>query len=485
MTELRPKLVSLVIPMLNERDGLRLLFDRLAGAIQGRTEEWEVIIIDDGSTDGTRAALPAELARFPHWRLVVLSRNFGQQPAYRAGLEHSRGDAVIFLDADLQDPPELIPQLLDQWHAGFKVVTGCRTSREERGLRRLLFDSFHQLFHRMTGRVMPINSGMFSLVDRLVVDQLLAARETNLFLPALKSWYGYPQTNITYARKERAVGEPKQSFVKLFRYALDGLFSFSDLPLQWIAMLGAVICAASLGYAGFLILEKVLQAFGFFPQLRVLGFTTLAVAIFGFGGLNLLALGIVGQYIARIYREIKGRPLYVVEQVMSSDPVSSRIPAPTVAPAPVPTSEPAPTPARAPDLAAVPPAIPAAAPIPTSAPTPALAQAPDLALVSAPVPTTDPVLVPAPVPNPNPTLAPVPAPTSDPALALAPAPVPVPAPSSFQDPTSIPAPDPVPPPKPARPRSRRKAAPKEESQTGSLLPEPENKSPETRPADPF
>ena len=319
-TESRPKLVSLVIPMLNEREGLRTLFDRLAGAIQGRPEEWEVIIVDDGSTDGTRAALPAELARFPHWRLVGLSRNFGQQPAYRAGLEQARGDAVIFLDADLQDPPELIPQFLDKWHAGYKVVTGCRTSREERGLRRFLFDSFHQLFHRMTGRVMPINSGMFSLVDRLVVDQLLAARETNLFLPALKSWYGYPQTNITYARKERAVGEPKQSFVKLFRYALDGLFSFSDLPLQWIAVLGAIICAASLGYAGFLIVEKILQAFGFFRELRVLGFTTLAVAIFGFGGLNLLALGIVGQYIARIYREIKGRPLYVVETVMSSDP---------------------------------------------------------------------------------------------------------------------------------------------------------------------
>jgi len=227
---------------------------------------------------------------------------------------------MIFLDADLQDPPELIPQFLDKWHAGYKVVTGCRTSREERGLRRFLFDSFHQLFHRMTGRVMPINSGMFSLVDRLVVEHLLAARETNLFLPALKSWYGYPQTCVTYARKERAVGEPKQSFVKLFRYALDGLFSFSDLPLQWIAVLGAIICAASLGYAGFLIVEKILQAFGFFRELRVLGFTTLAVAIFGFGGLNLLALGIVGQYIARIYREIKGRPLYVVETVMSSDP---------------------------------------------------------------------------------------------------------------------------------------------------------------------
>jgi dolichol-phosphate mannosyltransferase len=289
------RLVSLIIPMLNEREGLRLLFDRIAVAIKDTREDWEFVVVDDGSTDGTRDAVPGELARFPRWRLVVLSRNFGQQPAYRAGLEHARGEAVIFLDADLQDPPELIPELLAKWQAGYKVVTGCRVSREERGLRRLLFDSFHQLFHRMTGRVMPINSGMFSLVDRLVVKQLLAAR------------------------KERAVGEPKQSFVKLFRYALDGLFSFSDLPLQWIAVLGAVICAASLAYAGFLILEKILQAFGYFPQLRVLGFTTLAVAIFGFGGLNLLALGIVGQYIARIYREIKGRPLYVVEQVLNSE----------------------------------------------------------------------------------------------------------------------------------------------------------------------
>jgi dolichol-phosphate mannosyltransferase len=313
------QLVSLVIPMLNERAGLRLLFDRVSQAIKDTPEEWEFIIVDDGSTDGTGEAVPGELARFPRWRLVVLSRNFGQQAAYRAGLEQARGDAVVFLDADLQDPPELIPDLLAQWRAGFKVVTGCRLSREERGLRRFLFDSFHRLFHRMTGGVMPMNSGMFSLVDRRVVDHLLAARETNLFLPALKSWYGFPQTTIRYDRKERAVGEPKQSFVKLLRYALDGLFSFSDLPLQWIAMLGAVICAASLGYAGFLIVEKFLQAFGYFPQLRVLGFTTLAVAIFAFGGLNLLALGIVGQYIARIYREIKGRPLFVVEKILTSE----------------------------------------------------------------------------------------------------------------------------------------------------------------------
>jgi glycosyltransferase involved in cell wall biosynthesis len=312
-------LVSIVIPMLNERDGLRPLFDEVARSIKDTPVEWELIIVDDGSTDGTRDVIANELARFPRWRVVFLSRNFGQQPAYRAGLESARGDAVIFLDADLQDPPELIPQLLAKWRDGFKVVTGCRASREEHGLRRLLFDSFHQIFHRMTGRVMPINSGMFSLVDRVVVNQLLAARETNLFLPALKCWYGFPQATISYARKERAVGEPKQSFRKLFRYALDGLFSFSDLPLQSIAFLGAIISVVSFCYAVFLVVIKLAQLAGFFASLDVKGFTTLAVAVFFLSGIQLLSLGIVGQYLARIYREIKGRPLYIVETTLTSD----------------------------------------------------------------------------------------------------------------------------------------------------------------------
>ena len=312
-------LVSIVIPMLNERDGLRSLFDRINLAVKDTAVDWEVVVVDDGSTDGTRDAVPAELKQFARWRLIVLSRNFGQQPAYRAGIDHATGDAVIFLDADLQDPPELIPQLLEKWRQGFKVVTGCRTSREERGLRRVFLDAFHKTFHLMTGKVMPANSGMFSLVDRVVVDRLVAARETNLFLPALKCWYGFPQTTIEYERKERAVGEPKQSFRKLLRYALDGLFSFSDLPLQWIAGIGAVICAASFLYGGVLVIEKCLQAFGYFQELRVLGFTTLAVAIFGLSGVQLLSLGIIGQYLARLYRESKGRPIYVVENMVSSE----------------------------------------------------------------------------------------------------------------------------------------------------------------------
>ncbi|HEY3930864.1 MAG TPA: glycosyltransferase family 2 protein [Verrucomicrobiae bacterium] len=312
-------LVSIVIPMLNERAGLQILFERIALAVKDTPVEWEVVAVDDGSTDGTREAVAKELSRFRRWKLIFLSRNFGQQPAYRAGLEHARGDAVIFLDADLQDPPELIPQLLEKWSGGYKVVTGCRISREEHGLRRVFFDLFHQFFYRMTGKVMPINSGMFSLVDRAVVNQLLDARETNLFLPALKCWYGFPQTTVSYARKNRAVGEPKQSFRKLLHYALDGLFSFSDLPLQWIAMLGAIISVVSFCYAAALIAVKIAQVAGFLNSLQVQGFTTLAVAIFCLSGIQLLCLGLVGQYLARIYREIKGRPLYVVETVLTSD----------------------------------------------------------------------------------------------------------------------------------------------------------------------
>ena len=159
--------------MLNERPGLKLLFSTLHGAIANVPVDWEIVVVDDGSTDGTREVLKQELSVFPRWQALILSRNFGQQPAYRAGMGAARGDAVIFLDADLQDPPELIPQLVAKWQEGFKVVTACRTSRAERGPRRWMFDAFHQLFHRMTQGTMPKNSGMFSLVDRLVVRRLL------------------------------------------------------------------------------------------------------------------------------------------------------------------------------------------------------------------------------------------------------------------------------------------------------------------------
>ena len=315
---LRP-VVSVVIPMLNERDGLKLLFTTLHSAIAAVPVDWEIVVVDDGSTDGTREVIEQELSIFPRWQVIELARNFGQQAAYRAGLGAAQGNAVVFLDADLQDPPQLIPQLIAKWNEGFKVVTACRTSRAERGPRRWAFDAFHKIFHKLTGGTMPENSGMFSLVDRVVVNRLLEMRETNLFLPALKCWFGFAQSTVHYQREGRAVGAPKQSFRKLLNYALNGLFSFSDVPLQWIGVLGLLLSVASFGYGFLLLLVKLGQFVGLFATLEVKGFTTLAVSIFCLGGIQLLCLGIIGQYLARMYREIKGRPLYVIDRVLSSD----------------------------------------------------------------------------------------------------------------------------------------------------------------------
>jgi dolichol-phosphate mannosyltransferase len=251
--------------------------------------------------------------------MICLSRNFGQQPAYRAGLEAAKGNAVVFLDADLQDPPELVGALIEKWRLGFRVVTAVRKSRAETGLRRMAFSTFHILFHRLTEGVMPENSGMFALLDRVVVNHLLSARETNLFLPALKNWFGYSQTTIEYDRSARAVGEPKQSFRKLFNYALNGIISFSEKPLQWIGVIGLFVSIASFAYAAMLVLAKIVQWLGYFPSLEVKGFTTVAAGMFCLGGVQLCCLGILGQYIARIYREVKQRPLYVIEKVRRSN----------------------------------------------------------------------------------------------------------------------------------------------------------------------
>ena len=311
-------LVSLVIPMLNEREGLDALFAAVNDAIRGVSARFEVVVVDDGSTDGTRDVIEQKLARFTQWTVLTLSRNFGQQPAYHAGLAEAQGAAVIFLEADLQDSPHLIGALVEKWQAGYKVVTAVRTSRAESGLRRCAFDMYNLIFHQLTNRAMPANSGMYSLMDRVVVNHLLASTERNLFLPALKNWFGYSQATVPYVRLERAVGKPKQTLRKLMNYGMNGLISFSDLPLQWIGIAGFLISFASFGYASILIVLKVARYFGYFLSLEVQGFTTLAVAVFCLSGVQLICLGIIGQYLSRIYSEVKNRPLYVIEKKIQS-----------------------------------------------------------------------------------------------------------------------------------------------------------------------
>jgi glycosyltransferase involved in cell wall biosynthesis len=312
------RLISIVIPFWNEEESVEALLTRLFELKQHYSFPIELVVVNDGSTDQTLSTLKGLLGRFPYWTLLSLSRNFGQQAAYRAGLDYSRGDAVIFLDADLQDPPELIAEMVEHWHQGAKVVVGCRRSRSERGLRRFLLNLFHTLFKALTGGIMPKDSGTFGLMDRVVVDHVRNLPEVNLFLPALRSWFGYKQATIYYDRAPRS-GRPKQTLLKLVNYAWDGITSFSDLPLKLIGLLGLVISSLGFCYAFILLSIKLAQVFGFFRELEVMGFTTLAVAVLFIGGIQLLCLGIIGEYIARSYKEAKRRPIYIVEEVQQTN----------------------------------------------------------------------------------------------------------------------------------------------------------------------
>ncbi len=310
-------LVSIVIPVWNEEDTIPVLIERLQKLSSDSTSRLDFIVVNDGSSDQTQEKLLQLLPRLPRWRLIRLSRNFGQQAAYRAGLDQADGDAVVFLDADLQDPPEVISEMIHVWQGGSKVVIARRRSRPERGLRGFLMRRFHDVFHAMTGGLMPKDSGTFGLMDRTVADAVRAMPELNIFLPALRSWVGYPRGYVWYDRAERK-GKPKQTLSKLFNYAWDGILSFSEFPLKIIFWIGVATSLFGFCYAGVLILIKISQLFGYFTDFIVPGFTTLAVAVLCVGGVQLISLGIVGQYIARIYREVKQRPLYLTEEIVAS-----------------------------------------------------------------------------------------------------------------------------------------------------------------------
>jgi len=309
--------ISIIVPFWNEEESVTTLLARLNGFRSGSPFPIEFIFVDDGSTDHTRSRLRDALTSWPGWTLLKLSRNFGQQAAYRAGLDHAHGQAVVFLDADLQDPPEMISEMVERWRRGAKVVVGCRRSRPEKGLRGFLLKRFHTVFGTLTGGVIPKDSGTFGLMDRLVVDHVRNLPEVNLFLPGLRSWFGYEQEIVYYDRAARA-GEPKQTLRKLFSYAWDGVTSFSELPLKFIGLAGLLISFFGFCYSAVLIFIKLSQAFGFFRDLEVMGFTTLAVAVLFIGGIQLLCLGIIGEYIARAYKETKRRPIYIVEEVEHS-----------------------------------------------------------------------------------------------------------------------------------------------------------------------
>jgi len=302
--------ISVIIPLYHEEAIIDLMAQRLVNVSQ---PDWEWIFIDDGSQDQTVEKLRPWLDRLGNWQLIRFSRNFGQQNAFRAGLNAAKGKAVVFLDADLQDPPEKIVDLIGEWKKGFKSVVAVRLSRAEWGLRGLLFRSFHQVFYHLTDAVMPKNSGTFGLIDRVIVEELKRMPERSVLFQALRSWVGYSRSTIEYHRSARIGGEVKQTYAKLFTQAWDGITSFSTLPIQWISNLGVIISLFGFLYAAFLLGIKGVQFFGKLQSLEVPGFTTVSVAVLCLGGVQLIATGILGQYLARVYHEVKQRPSYIIE----------------------------------------------------------------------------------------------------------------------------------------------------------------------------
>ena len=305
----RAPLLTLVIPIWNEQETLDALAERVRAACDGIADlHWRVLYVDDGSRDDSARIMAAQARADGRFSVLRLSRNFGHQAAISAGLAHASGDAVVVMDGDLQDTPELIPEMVAQWRAGSSIVRAVRTDRAESGLRRLGFELFHRLFKWLSDVPEAAQTGVFCLMDRRAVDALNAMPEQHRFMPGLRTWIGFTQSEVTYSRDARAAGDAKQNLVRLTRYALDAFFSFSYKPLRLMTIGGLVISVLGFAVAVGFALRRLL---GY--EIAEIGFTTLIVCILCLGGVQLMALGIVGEYIGRIYDEVKRRPLYVVE----------------------------------------------------------------------------------------------------------------------------------------------------------------------------
>ena len=306
-------MISVVIPAYNESEGIPVLYRRLTECAKTWQEDYEVVVVDDGSTDDTLSQLAAIAASDPCWKVVSLSRNFGHQPALTAGLEHASGDLVAVLDADLQDPPEELPRFFAEARKGYDVVYGVRTRRKEGRLKRLAYFSFYRLLASMAEIAIPLDAGDFCVVSRRVVDVLNALPERSRFIRGLRSWVGFRQTGLPYERHPRFAGEPKYTLRKLVKLALEGIVNFSSRPLRLIATAGIVLGAFAVVLAAAVFVQYVTDwtIAGYNPR-QARGWTSLILVLLFLGSAQLFSLGILGEYLSRLFEEAKDRPVYVV-----------------------------------------------------------------------------------------------------------------------------------------------------------------------------
>jgi dolichol-phosphate mannosyltransferase len=313
--------ISVVAPVYNEAGSLDELHRRLSATLEP-LDDYEIVLVDDGSTDGSWERLVGLAGRDPHLRLLRLSRNFGHQAALSAGLDAARGDAVVLMDADLQDPPEVIPQLVAKWREGYDVVYAVRGEREgEPRLRLASISLFYRLLHRITPTAIPENAGDFRLLSRRAADAIVAMPERARFLRGMTSWIGFRQTGVPYARDARFAGESKYPPSKLVRLALDGITSFSTAPIRLVTGIGFVLVVFCIGVLAWTLYVR------FFTSHHPQGWTSLLAVVLLLGGVQLLSLGVIGQYVARIFDETKQRPLYLVDRVVDGG-LSAVLPAP-------------------------------------------------------------------------------------------------------------------------------------------------------------
>lgn len=304
-----PPCLSIVVPMHNESQNVQAFYDRVAGVLDGLGETWEIVCVNDGSRDDTLAQLTELHHRDPRVKVIDLSRNFGKEIALTAGLDHATGDAVIPIDADLQDPPELIPELLAKWREGYEVVNATRRSRQgETWVKKATANAFYRALEKMTSIRIPRNTGDFRLISRPAMDALRRLPERNRFMKGLFAWVGFRQATVYFDRHPRHAGVTTWNYWRLWNLALDGITSFSSLPLRVWSYLGAGIALCAFFYASFLILRTL------FFGIDLPGYASIMVTILFIGGIQLIGLGVLGEYLGRIFEEVKQRPMYLIRE---------------------------------------------------------------------------------------------------------------------------------------------------------------------------
>ncbi len=311
--ESKKKKLSVVVPIFNEADVLPELHRRLIETLSREKIRYEILYIDDGSTDRSLLLLAQFHAQNPCVRVISFSRNFGHQTSISAGLQYAGGDGVVVMDGDLQDPPEIIPHFVEKWREGFQVVYGVRTRRKENVLKRAAYVVFYRLLHKISYLDIPIDSGDYCIMDRSVVDILKMMPERNRFVRGLRTWVGFRQIGIEYERARRYAGTPKYTMAKLFKLAYDGLITFSFYPLQLSTKLGFFFSLMAILSAALIVFLKLTR--GFAPQ----GWASIIVVILFISALQFFILGIFGEYIGRIFEEVKSRPPFVIKKMLGFD----------------------------------------------------------------------------------------------------------------------------------------------------------------------